>query len=205
MKKYWLAMAVVFILLLTGCNVKKENQMRNLEERDFATVLMLEKGEEKNYHITLGIAREKIQGEQMEGEEIYTFDCDSLEDLQDYYEKIRGKTLSLAHLKVILLTNICPLEKSCNCFAEFRDHKEIAKTVPVLEVAMPEELLGYMKNIDGSFGTYINDLVRANEREGRNIPWLKDYIKAMQEGDAVMVYEIRMAEEGLELMGKNRG
>lgn len=205
LKIIWILYVTFTVLFLTGCDADVENNMRNLEERDYATVLMIQKTEGKRYHVDLGVARVKMQGEPEEGETFSSFDCNSLEELQELYESVKGKNLSLAHLKVILLTNVCPMEESLDCFTELVKSKEIAKTVPVLEVREPEAFLRFMKNMEQPFGTYISDLVKAGERKGRNIPWLKDYLKAVQEGEKITIYDVQIEDEGLTLVCKNNG
>lgn len=205
LKIIWILYVTLTALFLTGCDADVENNMRNLEERDYATVLMIQKTEVKRYHVDLGVARVKMQGETEEGETFSSFDCNSLEELQELYESVKGKNLSFAHLKVILLTNVCPMEESCDCFTELGKNKEIAKTVPVLEVKEPEAFLEFMENMEQPVGAYISDLVKAGERKGREIPWLKDYLKAVQEGERLMIYEIQIEDEGLALVCRNNG
>lgn len=205
LKKIWILYVTLTALFLTGCDIDVENNMRNLEERDYATVLMIQETEGKRYHVDLGVAQVKMQGERSEGEEFSSFDCNSLEELRELYESVKGKNLSLAHLKVILLTNVYPMEESCDCLTELGKDKEIAKTVPVLEVQEPEALLRFIENMEQSFGSYISDLVRTGERNGRNIPWLKDYIKTVQEGENIMIYDLQIGDEGLTLVCKNNG
>lgn len=205
MKKIWILCVILLVLCVTGCDMDVENNMRNLEERDYATVLMIQQTEGKRYHMYLGVARVKMQGEKEEREDIYSFDCNSLEELQALYESIKGRDLSLAHLKAILLTNVCPMEESCDCLTELGKNKEIAKTVPLLEVKEPEALFDYIENMEKPFGTYISDLVRAGERRGRKIPWLKDYMKAIQEGEEITIYDVHIENEGLVLVAGNNG
>lgn len=199
---------VAFFLLcicLTGCKATGKNNMRNLEERDYATVLMIQKLGDEKYKMNLGVARVRLQGETAEGERFSSFECCSLEELREKYETLKGKYLSLAHLKVIIVTNVCPMENCRDYMEELRRDNEIAKTVPVLESDDVDALLKYAEDLKQPMGTYMSDLVRVKEREGRRIPWLMDYLKHMQEGREIFVYRIQIKKEGLKLTAYNNG
>lgn len=204
MKRFILC-CVCMVWLLTGCDKTFNNDMRNIEERDYATVLMVHQNTDTQYHYDIGIAKEKTDGENRKNEEISGFDCDSLEELKDIYEKVKGKDLSLAHLKVILVTKTEPLLELEPCLEQMRKSKEIAKTVPVLFVEDERTFLEFTKAEETSVGTYLNNLVKVNERDGKKIPWLKDYLKAVHEGDTVMIYELQFEDEGIQLVCKNLG
>lgn len=133
-KKVGLLLSLWFFSLLTGCNLVVQNEMKNIEQRDYATVLMIGEGESARYHFDLGIAKEKLQGKEGEKEELSSFECNSLDELAVMYEDVKGKSLSLAHLKVIILRDVCPMEESCPYLMELEASVEIAKTVPVLGV-----------------------------------------------------------------------
>lgn len=202
LKKIILLFGVWSLFLLTGCDMVISNDMQNIEQRDYATLLMMREGENGRYHFDLGIAQEKIPGKEGEREELCSLECNSLEELADAYEDVKGKTLSLAHLKVILLNDICPMEEACPYLLELEASFEIAKTVPVLEVKEPDKLMAYLETINEPVGTYMRDLVRIQEKKGKNIPWLKDYLKVIREGNEIIVYDIDIVEEGIQLFSR---
>lgn len=202
MKKIMIMICFCMVSLLSGCDVAVEHTMRNIEERDYATVLMIQRDGEKKYHMVLGVAKAKLPGEKSEGEVFSSFDCDGLDELKEKYEARKGKSLCLAHLKVILLTKVCPLEGSGECIKELGYNKEIAKTVPVIEIEKPKTFLWYMKEMDEPFGTYMSNLINAEERKGKKIPWLKDYLKNLQEGENIIIYDALIEEEGVRLFAK---
>lgn len=191
-------------LLLTGCgtgNIKSGNDMKNVEQRGYATILLISKGEEgKQYHFDLGIAKEKRTGEDSETETVCSFDCNSFEELSKAYQMVKGKDLSLAHLKVILIENsesmVDSREDNGRLLYDMDGNEEIAKTCPVLQLTDKEEFLTYLKDAKNPIGSYLNELIEAAERQGKDIPWLKDYLKAVREGTGLLIYELQQVSEG---------
>lgn len=209
---------VVFLagmLSLTGCNKYSNtgNDMKNVEERDYATILLVTDGNgKKECHFVLGIAQEKKVGEKSMTEEVSEWDCDNLKDLAKSYSAVKGKDLSLAHLKVILL---CVDEKTQetgdgntvvgegtengtlqSLLYMLDENEEIAKTCPVLQLSDTEDFLEYIKQEDKPVGNYFENLVREMEHQGQDITWLKDYLKAMREQTSTETFILRRVNEG---------
>ncbi len=182
------------VLLLSGCrrDFGARNDMRNVEERDYGTILLISEGEEgKKYHFDLGVAREKRVGEKSQTEKVTSWDCDDFEELEENYQKVIGKDLSLSHLKVILLDNdgqTVMKQDLQNRLCMLDENEEIAKTCPVLQISESRDLLQYLVEADAPVGDYLEALIRAGERQEKNIPWLKDYLRAMREEEGVEVY-----------------
>ncbi len=206
MKNLWKIVCAALMLggelLLSGCDTKVNNDMRNIEERDYATVMLVEKGEDedKEYSIDLGIAQVNVEGKGTPTEEWCSFECEDLDELAENYENVKGKDLSLAHLKVILMESVFPANESCPILLELGHSREVAKTCPVIQVQDIDEFTGFRETFERPMGTYINDLIRGKERKGIRIPWLKDYLKVIRENDTIMVYDLEIMEEGLELV-----
>ncbi|MCM1159579.1 MAG: hypothetical protein NC348_13950 [Clostridium sp.] len=237
MKKFGIGI-LAGIMLLTGCNgsdreksteilADKEvklsqssfsgNNMKNVEQRDYATLLLITKGSGgKRYHFDLGIAQEKRVGEKSQTEEVCGFDCNHLEELSEAYQLVKGKDLSLSHLKVILFgetgeenaalkpqtlqtgnsRQVYPMEELQEILFLLDENKEIAKTCPVLQLTEQDAFLRYMEKSEEPVGTYVSSLVEAGEKQGGDIPWLKDYLKAVREGDELMLYYLESVSEG---------
>lgn len=187
-------------IILAGCDFPVENDMRNIEERDYATVMLVEEGKEKTYSFQLGIAQAKTEGKENLTEEWCSFECDDLETLSDCYENVKGKDLSLTHLKVILMEKVFPASDRYPIIMELGASREIAKTCPVIQVQELEQFTLFRETFDKPVGSYINDLVRGMERKGNRIPWLKDCLKVIRENDSIMVYDLEVKGEGLELV-----
>lgn len=192
------------ILLLTGCGRQGniQNDMRNVEERDYATILLVSDGEDgKKYRFFLGIAQEKKVGEKSQIEEISSWDCNNFEELAEEYQFIKGKDLSLAHLKVILLSKerMEIMEEIQETLYLLDENEEIAKTCPVLELAEKTQFLKYLKKAEEPVGTYLNQIIEAGRRQGKNVPWLKDYLKAVREGKEIEVYFLEKVSEGWQI------
>ena len=184
------------LLCLTGCgkDVRMVNDMKNVEERDYATILLISESEEEDCHFVLGIAQEKVTGEKSMEEEVSEWDEKDLEALAENYGDVTGKDLSLAHLKVILLEKSGEEkallkeqmeewaweEKVLNMLDE---EDEIAKTCPMLAIADGGEFVEYLEDAEEPVGNYLADLVRMQERKGEEIPWLKDYLRALRENE----------------------
>lgn len=205
--------------LLSGCSKKIEN----IEQRDYATVLTVtlpaevtpvfgysNKREEKRYHFTLAIAREKRTGEKSEAENVVDIDADSFEELKKIYGNLKGKDLSLSHVKVLLVgytdnqydkdrLTIFPGDNFKELIYEMDETDEVARTCPLVLADDNNDIEEYMKSADKPVGTYLNDLVLTAKREQRDIPKLMDYLKAFREGRQIMVYGIKKQEEDLML------
>lgn len=179
-----------------------ESDMQNVEQRDYATVLIVSDGKDgEDYTFSLGIAKEKKVGENSQNEELVTFLADDLEDLYENYWAVKGKTLSLVHLKAIVMEK--PENQTIGYLWDFLDDLEespdIAKTCPMLQVTDKEAFTNYIKDADEPVGTYLSDLVRVNEEQGKTIPQVKDYLKVLREGNTLQIYFLEEEEEGWKL------
>lgn len=205
--------------LLTGCGNSNRavNDMKNVEQRDYATILVISEGVDgKRYHFDLGIAQEKRTGEKSQNEEVCSFDCNNFDELNEEYQMVKGKDLSLAHLKVILLgkkdkveevflnrnpiqekvDQICIIEELAETLILLDENEEIAKTCPILQLDERDSFLDYLQQAEEPVGSYISNLIETNEWLGKDIPWLKDYLKVIREGDSLLVYTLESVEEG---------
>lgn len=176
-----------------------ESDMRNVEQRDYATILLVSKGQDdEDYEFTLGIAKEKKVGEKSQNEEVVTFLADDLEDLYEEYWAVKGKSLSLVHLKAILMDT--PEGYTFDYLWDFLDDleesKEIAKTCPVIQITDKEAFTKYVKDAKEPVGIYIHNLIKINEENGKNVPQVKDYLKVMREGIKLPIYYMEKEKEG---------
>ncbi len=192
------------IICLVGCDksVELQSDMQNVEQRDYATILLVSKGnEKKNYEFSVGIAEEKKVGEKGQNETLASFYANDFEELAKEYQSVKGKTLSLVHLKVILLEEDKNLiiEEQWDILNQLNENKEVAKTCPVLQITEKDEFMKYLEKAKEPVGSYITNLIRASENQGKNIPWLKDYVKVLREGTSLKVYFIEKQKEGWQL------
>lgn len=201
-------MTVITILSLigfTGCKagVKLQSDMQNVEQRDYATILLVASGNsEKAYEVSLGIAEEKKVGEKSQTEKLSTFYVNDFEELAKEYQAVKGKSLSLVHLKAILLAGEQQIgwDEQWYMLSQMGENEEIAKTCPVLQISDKDEFLEYVKDAKEPVGTYIHDLIKINEEKGKNIPQVKDYLKVMREGTDLQIYNLEKVEEGWQLI-----
>lgn len=192
------------LLLLTGCspdNSKSNNDMKNVEQRGYATILLVSEGEEgKLYHFDLGIAKERRTGEDSQTEEVCSFDCNSFAELSEAYQMVKGKDLSLAHLKVILIENpeivVNGKGDSGKLLYDMDANEEIAKTCSVLQLSDKKKFLDYLKDAKEPVGSYLGGLIEVAEHQGKDVPWLKDYLKTVREGTGLLIYELEQVSEG---------
>lgn len=209
-KKLLLAMFLVIMgsLCFTGCDMDGgwerdyEIDMRNVEQRDYATILVVSIGEKnEDYEFTLGIAKEKKVGEKSQNEEVVTFLADDVEDLYEKYWSVKGKSLSLVHLKVILMDRPegYPMMYLWEFLDNLEESKEIAKTCPVIQLTDRNAFLKHLKNAKEPVGIYLHDLIKINKENNKNIPQVKDYLKVMREGENLPVYYLEQKEEGWHL------
>lgn len=188
------------IFSLVGCQRKPTVAvMRNVEERDYATILLVSEGEEKLYRMSLGVAKERKRGEEAQMETVSEWECDNFEELEKQYQEIKGKELSLSHLKVVLLSfenfDITQF-KLQKLFFMMDEKEEIAKTCPVLMLSEKEEFLEYLEKADKPVGTYLESIIRTAEMEGKEVPWLKDYLKALREKIQIQEFQLKSVDEG---------
>lgn len=184
-------------------DIEIESDMQNVEQRDYATVLLVSNGKnDEDYTFSLGIAKEKKVGEKSQNEELVTFLADDIEDLYEKYWSVKGKSLSLVHLKAIVMEK--PEGQTIGYLWDFLDDLEespdIAKTCPVIQVADKEAFTKYVKDADEPVGTYLSDLVKVNEEQGKTIPQVKDYLKVLREGTSLQIYFLEEEEEGWKLV-----
>lgn len=72
----------------------------------------------------------------------------------------------------------------------------MAKTSPVLASADLEGFVSFLEESETPVGTYINNLVQMFDRGKAKVPWLKDYLKYIREGEPVYVCQIEEAKQG---------
>lgn len=174
--------------LLTGCQDRKvATKIKNLEERDYATVLLVCDGNENAaYHMVLGIAKEERVGEKSMNEAVCKFECDNLEDLFAQYASVKGKELSLSHIKVMLLADT--IKQWNPLISQLEKNDGIAKTCPVLLLKDCEGFTQYLEDAKEPVGRYLEGLIRQKNIRGKRVSWLKDYIK-VQYGDGVAAHD----------------
>lgn len=202
--KKWSFLLVCIVLgaSLSGCKKRNiHNDMRNVEERDYATVLLLEQKEENEaLSVVLGIARERRVGENSVVEQLSEWKADNLKDLQNVYENRMGKDLSLAHLKVIVCDDI-PCR---NLIFQLDQENEIAKTCPLLILDEGMDFKNYMEKSEGPVGNYIDRLIRMQEKQGNRIAWLLDYRKAWEGDGQVLSHFLRQVNDELEIIAGDK-
>jgi len=229
------------VLVLTGCGsgIRVGSDMKNVEERDYATIMLVEEREDTRFHFVLGMAQEKVMGEKSMVEEVREWDAENLVELAKDYGNVTGKDLSLSHLKVILIggqetktdsqsvqekeaqngktvnAGVTKKEESLlhdqfqreawmeQLLYMLKDEDEIAKTCPVLELKEPQEFTDFLEEEEEPVGNYLENLVRVKEQRGEDVPWLKDYLKALQEQEEIKVMYLEKAEEGWEIVKEN--
>lgn len=191
----WLFMGMFCVVVLTGCG----KDMKNVEQRDYATVLLVSKEASRDlYHIYLGIAKEHRVGEKSQVESVVDFEVATLSELKEKYEVQRGKSLSLMHIKVLLwdMETLKMQDEFVDFLYELDKDNEVAKTSPVLGIMDLEEFVSFLEKSETPVGTYINNLVQMFDRGKAKVPWLKDYLKYIREGEPVYVCQIEKAEQG---------
>lgn len=198
---------MVSLLCLTGCksSVKLQSDMQNVEQRDYATILLVAQGKDgKSYEFSLGIAEEKKVGEKSQTEKISTFYANDFEELARTYQNVKGKSLSLVHLKTILLTKEQKgvLEEQGDILSQMGENEEIAKTCPVLQISDKNEFLQYIKDAKEPVGIYLSNIIKMKESQGDDVPWLKDYLKVLREEMDLPIYFLEKETEGWQLKCK---
>lgn len=60
-------------------------------------------------------------------------------------------------------------------------------------------MIDFLDEEEAPVGNYIENLVRVKERQGVDVPWLKDYLKAMRENGDMQVMYLKEVGEGWEI------
>lgn len=191
----WIFMGMFCVVALTGCG----KDMRNVEQRDYATVLLVSKETNRDlYHIYLGIAKEHRVGEKSQVENVVDFEVATLSELKEKYEEQRGKSLSLMHIKVLLwdMENMKMQDEFADFLYELDKDNEVAKTSPVLGITDAGKFVSFLKQSESPVGTYVSALVQTFDRGKAKVPWMKDYLKYIREGTPVYVCQIEEAKQG---------
>lgn len=198
----WILGGILFggMLILTGCDsTRLASDLKNIEERDYATILVIGDAGEADYDFTLGIAKPKRVGEDSSVEKVCHFAAKDLTQLGKAYQDQKGKDLSLSHLKVICLATeeqdiLDPYLRTL--LLELERDPDVSKTCPVLRVRDAEALVESLEREKNPFARYIEGLIRVREKEGADIPWIKDYVKGIREGTRFTVWYLQKGEEG---------
>ena len=184
MRKIGIIISIVLLyalLLLFGTRKDLRISFHNVEERDYATVLMI--SPEREHEYVLGIAKEKRVGEKNLNETVYTFQETSLENLRKAYRNHRGKELSLAHLKCIVLSEEMRREEIFSSLvSELKTDHEIAKTCPLVVTKDVAEMTAFMEEQKQPTADYLKILTE-NAAKDFKIPEIKDYIKAQYQDE----------------------
>lgn len=226
---------ICFASSLWGCGIEMagspepeaqqvSGDMRNVEERDYATILIIEKNDEdesgerdiddklddmlggldKPYHFILGIAQEKRVGEKSMNEAVSEWECETLTELSRVYQEEKGKDLSLAHLKVIFLVPEDERYTQDTYLLEMLEQDvEIAKTVPMLLLEDEDDFLDYLKDEKEPVGNYVENIINVKKREGSNVSTVADYLKAWREGTQIKPDWFTEAKEGYQVQSLN--
>lgn len=186
MKKWWcLVWLCSMALCLTGCQGTKgrARQLRNVEERDYVTVLWMMPSEGEQYSYVLAIAKAKQVGEKSEAEEISEWEATDLEALEKQYREEKGKELSLAHLKAVLFSAEDSSLKNLQTrkmFMQLDEDLDVAKTLPVLWITQRDKFRQFLMQGEEPVGTYLEKLAKVRKEE-KEVSWLKDYLLAIRE------------------------
>ena len=193
----WIFAGCFCCVVLTGCG----SDMRNVEQRDYATMLVMSKGEKLPYHIYLGVAKEHRVGEQSQVEAVYDFEVENLEGLGDAYARQRGKDLSLMHVKIVLwdMDAFTGVDDMAAVLYEMDKNEEIAKTCPVLLLQETKNWIAYVEQAKTPVGTYVSNLVQTFDTKEKRVPWLKDYLKYIREGDPLVPCMLIEGKQGYQI------
>lgn len=196
-KKLMTMFMLGLLITLNGCLPDIEN----IEQRDYATVMMISPSGEGEYQYTVGIAEEHRRGEDDENEEVFVTDAKDIDELSKIYAKRKGKELSLSHLKVILISPA--YLKICDVLRDLDEVDEVAKTCPLIFVSDVKQLTLYLKASKSPVGTYISDLIDVRKRSDKKVTKLMDYLKCLRDGTKVEPLFLEVKEEDLTIKAVN--
>lgn len=198
MRQIWMLILWISVaFFLWKCGWLQGREMQNVEERDCATVMMVNR-KDKQYQLLIGVARERKVGEQSLVERFSKWEVEDTRQLCQKYALTTGKTLSLAHLKIIILSE----NGMKDAVVMLGQDQEIAQTCPVVIASgegFEEKFEEYGKKAEYPVGIYLQNVMKRTEREGGSIPWLLDYRKWLQQDGTVNPCRIQKTEHGYEI------
>ena len=116
-----------------------------------------------------------------------TLEADSLQDSEDKYDSMSGKSLDYGQVKVIVLGNemVSDWKKLKNLLDEIRNKPEFARTMLVCEcLTTGEEMLALDEEVAGSIGIYMEEMFENNGKHlGISSVTLNDVIMKMETTD----------------------
>lgn len=194
---------------------KISNDMKNVEERDYAMFLIVETNDEEKepdddpddddmfeapYEFTVGISQERRVGEKTEKETVSQWECEDLTALAKVYQEEKGKDLSLAHLKVILVeAEDTGYVEDARLLEMLEQNEEIAKTVPMLLLEDEDDFMDHMKDLEEPVGTDIENVVKAKNQEGKKASTVADYLRAWREKEQMDPDYLVKVKEGFRI------
>ena len=197
LKKLMTMVVMGLLVTLNGCSPDIEN----IEQRDYATVMMISPSKEGNYQYTVTIAKEHRHGQEDENEEVFLTDAKDIDNLSQKYAKRKGKELSLSHLKVILISPA--YLKICDVLRDLDEADEVAKTCPLIFVSDKKQLEKYLKASNSPVGTYISNLIDVRKRSDKTVTKLMDYLKCLRDKTAVEPLFLEVKEGDLTIKSIN--
>ena len=78
-------------------------------------------------------------------------------------------------------------------------NEEIAKTCPVLLLQETKNWIAYVEQAKTPVGTYVSNLVQTFDTQGKRVPWLKDYLKYIREGDPLVPCMLIEGKQGYQI------
>ena len=116
-----------------------------------------------------------------------TLEADSLQDSEDKYDSMSGKSLDYGQVKVIVLGNemVSDWKKLKNLLDEIRNKPEFARTMLGCEcLTTGEEMLALDEEVAGSIGIYMEEMFENNGKHlGISSVTLNDVIMKMETTD----------------------
>lgn len=195
MKQIWMLISWIgVVIFLWKCGWIQGREMQNIEERDCATVLYVDEIGDR-FRFLVGVAREKKVGEQSLVERFSEWEEEDTKQLCEQYALTTGKSLSLAHLKVIIVSEAALKEAVILLDQDL----EIAKTCPLLmadDNRFEECFEQYGKEAEYPVGLYLENVMKRTKQSGGRVPWLLDYGKWLRGDGSVQPCRIQKTEKG---------
>ena len=170
----WMVLILVCIFSLSGC----ENYVE-LENRDFVMAIGVDLGTEARYRFTLTFPdlSAATGKESKEKREPLSFEANSLEEAEIYYNRMSENVLDYGQLKVLLLGKDVVSEKNNLeiVLFEMKDKPEIVRTICLCQSEQSaEEVLMVDKTLDTSVGIYLEKLFKNHHVETILNDWIGD-------------------------------
>lgn len=186
-KRQWKKGGVFFLILsclfLTGCESRED-----LEDKNYAIAIAVDKGENKTFHFTYEVAnlnQSVTEGGDTINGKLLTYEADSLKEAEQMQKRSSEKKLTYGHLKAILFSKEVFIDETVRkkIKEELEEKSNLAGTVLLFETeGDAKSYLELEKQLGKPVGQYLDEMVSNHKEEKSSQYTLGEYLRDEEEG-----------------------